>query len=372
MKRFMGIINLGENESKIKEITYNRPIASVPIGGRYRVIDFTLSNMVNAGIQNVAIFTQGKNRSLMGHLGSAKPWDLNRKYEGLFVINPVLEPEDTIIRKGDIESFKNNIDYIQGSKQEYVLLTKSYMLYNMDFKKAFNYHIDSSSDITLIYKRVDNKDNRFIGCDNLTTDKFNNLKSIGYNMGNDEFSNISLETYILRKDLLIDIIKDTVSKGDSKYLKQAIYNRMDKLKVDTFPFNGYLACINSIENYYNTSMDLLDEKKYKDLFYENGLIYTKIKDEPSTKYSSSSNISNSLVANGCIIEGRVENSIIARGVTVKKGAVIKNSILMQKSLVSENAYLENIILDKKVIVSEGKILSGNHNKPFVIKKNTFL
>ncbi len=372
VKDLMGIINLSENEETIKEITYNRPIATIPIAGRYRVIDFILSNMINAGIHNVCIFTQGKSRSLMDHIGTGKPWDLDRKIDRLSILNPVININDMITHTGDLDNFKNHLDYIKYSRQKYVLVTRSYMVCNIDLKAVFKYHKETGVDMTIVYKRMINHNGRFLGCDTLNLDENGKVISIGRNARSRRYYNVSAEMYIMKKELLMNIIQDSIMMGDSEYLKQAILKSVKTLDVNGYPYDGYLACINTIHNYYETNMDLLDVDIAREMFYKNGLVYTKVKDEPPTKYLESSNVVNSLVANGCIIEGTVENSIIGRHVKVKKGAVIKDSIIMQKCVVEESAYLKNAILDKYVHIGKEKMLSGDRRNPIVIKKGLSL
>lgn len=368
----MGIINLSESEEAIKELTYNRPIATIPIAGRYRIIDFTLSNMVNAGIHNVAIFTRGKSRSLMDHLGTGKDWDLDRKIDGLFVLNPVINFDDIIFHKGDIENFNKHMDYIEHSKQNYVILSRSYMICNVNYADAFKYHKETGADITIIYKEMENNHQKFLNCDTLNLDKNNKVLSIGRNTGKTRFYNMSMEMYIMKKELLLEIIQNSISTGDSEYLKQAVFLNMKNLKVNGFPFSGHLSCVNSIQNYYKTNMELLDLETSKELFHKNGLIYTKINNEPPTKYTDSSRVVNSLIANGCVIEGVVENSIIGRGVKIKRDAVVKDSIIMRKCSIGEKAHLTNVILDKYVQITKDKILCGDKKSPFVVKKSMVL
>ncbi len=372
MKDIMGIINLSEKEAVLKELTYNRPIAAIPIGGRYRIIDFILSNMVNAGIENVSIFTQGKSRSLIEHLDTGKEWDLNRRIDGLFIFNPEMNLSDRIMTEGDIKNFKDNLDYMKCSKQKYVILSRSYMICNVNYIEAFQYHKKSNADITILYKKVEKDKEKFLHCDTLNLDEKGNVVSIGENLGNKEIFNVSMEMYIMKKELLIQIIENSIAMGDHGYLKNAIYHNMNHLNVNSYLFDGYLACINSIENYYKTSMELLNPNVYQELFYKNGYIYTKTKDAPPTKYKEDSKVINSIVANGCIIEGIVENSIIARGVKIEKGVRVKDSVILQKSIIERNTYLKNVILDKNVYISKEKILCGDIRKPLVIGKNSKL
>lgn len=370
MKDLMGLINLSENEDEIKELTYNRPIASLPIGGRYRVIDFILSNLVNTGIENVSIFTQGKSRSLMDHIRTGKDWDLDRKIDGLFILNPQTNNSELLTSNSDIENFKNHMVYLERSRQRYVILSRSYMICNIDYKGAYEYHKKSGADITIIYKKIKDYDDRFEGCDTLYLEEDGRVLSIGKKFGQNKNNNISMEMYIMDKNLLIDIIQNAIANGNYKSLKGAMLSIIDKMNVNSFEYKGYLSIVNSIKNYYKTNKELLNMDIYQNLFFSNGLIYTRVKDEPPTNYTKNAQVINSLVANGCIIEGVVENSIIFRGVKVKKGAVIKDSIIMQKCEIEEGAELKNVILDKGVIITENKTLYGDSENPLVIKKNT--
>lgn len=369
MKDIMGIINLSEQEENIKEITGHRPIAAIPIAGRYRVIDFTLSNMVNGGITNVGIFTQGKARAIMDHVGTGGYWDLDRKRGGLSILNPVINTQDVVQRRGDIESFKNHLDFLYMSREKYVLISRSYMLSNVDFEPAFEFHKKSGADITILYKHMENSVRRFINCDTVNLDENNNVLGIGKNLGKRKYYDISMEMYMMKKELLIDIIEEGVHRGDGDYLKQCLFNRIQELNVNAYLYEGYLSCINSIDNYYLTNMELLNPEKSRELFNKNGIIYTKIKDEPSTLYSDTAHVTNSLISNGCIIEGTVENCVVGRGVKIKKGAIVRNSIIMQNADIDETANLNYAILDKNVVISKKKMLFGHEGNPFVIRKN---
>ncbi len=371
MNNVMGIINISEIEEGIRELTYHRPVATIPIAGRYRIIDFTLSNMVNSGIESVSIFTQGKSRSLMEHLGTGKDWDLNRKIGGLFVLNPITDLYNAEMMRGDIKTFKDNLDHIEKSKHEYVLAMKSYMICNIDYEEVIAFHKESKADVTVVYKKIESKEEneRFLYCNTLNKNKEGKIISFGTNLGEDGPTNISMEMYIMKKSIFIEAIKKCISTGSCYFMKDAIYNHMKNLNVNGYEFNGYVSCINSIENYYKTSMDLLNVEICQELFYNHGYIYTKVKDEPPTKYEESALVKNSFIANGCIIEGRVENSIIGRGVKIKKGVVVKDSIIMQKSIIEESTALKHVILDKNVHISKGKILCGDEKQPLVLKKN---
>ncbi len=364
LTNYMGILNLNENEKNIISLTKNRPLASVPIAAKYRIIDFALSNMVNSGLNNIGIFTQSKSRSLVDHLGSGKPWDLDRRFNGLFVFNFGIAN----VSLNDAEMLWNNMEYIYRSKEKNVILSPSYMIGNIDYVQAVAYHEEKKQDITVLYKTINTGVKNFLDCDVLNIDDNNNVLSVGKNIGGNDSLNISMEMFIMKKDLLITLINKCVQTGSYCTIKSAIYNNLENFKVTAYEFKGYLQCINSISAYYKSNMSMLNQKTTKELFFMNGPIYTKIIDEPPTKYDQDSKVSNSIIADGCIIEGVVENSIISRGVMVHKGAEIKNSIILQNCEIKENSKLFSVIMDKNVIIDKGKLLNGDEEFPLVIEK----
>ncbi|MGB3366970.1 MAG: glucose-1-phosphate adenylyltransferase subunit GlgD [Acidaminobacteraceae bacterium] len=374
VNELMGIINLSESDDMLKELADHRPIAAVPFGGRYRIIDFQLSNMVNSGIEMVSVITKHKFRSLQDHVGSGKSWNLDRKRDGLFMLHPMVDYNEPIIRFGDIQTFKNNANFIKRSRQEYVILSKSYMVTNLDYKKAFEFHKDSGSDITMICKHISDAKSspEYLGLDMLNCNSDDSVESIGRNFGKvDEFC-LSLEMYIMKKDLLVDIIIDSYEKGDSDFLKEAVMKVIPNLNVNSYRHNGELFCMNSVQSYFKSSMKLLDRSVFNDIFKAHGKIHTKVKDEPSSLYKDTSCVTNSILANGSIIEGTVENSIIFRGVHIKKGSIVRNSIIMRGCVIGETANLNYVIADKNVIISDKKTLMGDENVPYVIKKNQII
>lgn len=367
IKDYMGIISLNENDKYLTSLTASRPLAAVPIGGRYRLIDFVLSNMVNSHITNVGIFTQSNSRSLLQHLDAGKPWDLDRKINGLFLFNFNFNQSKT----NDIYLLKDNIDYLYRSKQENVIFSSSNMLSNIDYTKAIEFHESEGSDITILYKNVNNADTSFINCNVLNLDSDNDVISIGKNIGTSSKCNISMDMFIMSKDLLIKLIDECVSTGYYSSIKDCIYSKNLSLNTKGYSFNGYLECVNSINSYYKVNMDMLNFKINKELFFGTGSIYTKVTDAPPTKYANGSNVSNSLIANGCIIEGSVKNSIISRRVTIHKGAKLKGCIILANCTIKENANLKGVIIDKNVVIDSDKHLMGDDKFPVVIQKTPY-
>ena len=365
---YMGIINLNEKEDKIKELTYCRPIASIPFAGRYRLIDFVLSNFVNAGIVNVGVFTQNKYRSLQDHLGNGKAWDLDRKNDGLFLNLPAFNYYTLGIYRGDIDNFKNHMSYIRMGKQHNVIISPSYMVCNIDYRKAAAYFEETGADITLISNTNSRCGEEFQNCYTLNVGPDNEVLGIVENTGRSEVCHVFMEMYIMKKTLLEDLIHTCISKGDNDNLLDVIQKNIGKFKINTYRFDGTLACINSIQSYYRDNMKMFDLDYAEELFDRNGPIYTKVKDEPPVLYTDTAEVSNSFIANGCIIEGTVENSIIFRRVNIAKGANIKNSIVMNNCIIEADAIIRNVILDKNVTITAGKQIKGDPNYPIVVEK----
>lgn len=368
MENVMGIINLNEPDDIMREVTKHRPVAAVPFAGRYRIIDFILSSMVNSGIKNVGILVGNKYRAIMDHLRSGKEWDLARKHDGLFILPPA-EAQPFGLR-GDIGNFYSNIDYIKNSRQQYVLLTGSNVVCNLNFQKAFQFHLAKRADITVLYKEQDIKQDDVTNFTIIGCDETGKVVDIAVNPANVTGKNVFMKMMIMPKDLLIEIINNCAARGGSDLLMDGVIKNLPKLNVYGYQYRGFMAQICSIPSYYRCSMELLKHDKWQELFFKSGPIYTKVKDEAPVKYKENARISNVMIANGCVIEGIVENSILSRGVTVGPGAYVKDSIIMQKCQIGANARLENVICDKDVIITSEKWLKGEKNYPLVIEKGS--
>lgn len=372
---YMGILSLNENSDNIKSLTKNRIVASIPIAGRYRIIDFSLSNMVNAGITSIGIFTQSKSRSLVDHIGSGKPWDLDRKIDGLFVFN--FGESSTHLQ--DIQMIKNNMEYLYRSKKDMVIISTASMICNIDYKDVARVHEESGRDITLVYKKIPANTPCFKDCNVLNLSKDNSIIGVGKNVtssfqdANNDLTcegsvNLSMGMFVLSKDLLIKLLNNCIKTGCWIDLKNCIYDNIFNFKTNAYEFKGHLSFINSVQSYYKANMDILNLDINKDLFFSNGLIYTKVMDESPTKYFSNSKVCNSLIANGCQIKGKVSNSVLSRRVYIEEGAEINNCIIMQGCTIKSNAKLHNVIIDKNNVIDANTELKGDVDFPLVIEK----
>lgn len=374
MKNVIGVINLGKSQNLLDDLTRNRSIASVPFAGRYRLIDFALSNMVNSGISKVAVFTLNKSRSLTDHLGSGKDWDLDRKHGGLFILPPSINflHEEY---KGDLQNFHGHIDYFRrSSKEEYVIVSRSHMVCNINFQDALKHHIDAKADVTVLYKSKELKPEACNTCLQVEMDSKGRVLHMPTLQEAEEtrLRNVYMETFIINKSLLVELIEDNVAQEKYDMTSGVILDNLSKMRVVGYEHHGHLAVVNSTASYYRESMRLLNPAVWKDLFYKPGLIYTKIKDEPPVKYMERADVRSSMIANGCIIQGTVENSILFRGVKVGPGAVIRNSIIMQDCEIGAGAHIENMILDKEVQIQNGKMMFENQDRPLVIDKRSVI
>jgi len=369
MKDTMGLIYTVENEIDLKDLTQKRSVAAIPFGGRYRVIDFILSNMVNSGIRNVGIITQNNYSSLMDHLGSGKEWDLNRKSNGLFILPPYISDSNPGWYRGSVDALHSIMSYIRKSTQKYVLLSSSYMISNIDLNKVFEFHMERGADITIVYK-----EEKYLTSEELSKYTLVRMKNDGrvwdieVNPRMPKSSNIYTKMCIVEKHLLEYLVEECAARGQSDFVMDILLKKLDSLKIFAYEHTDYLGRIDSIKNYYQHSMELLNPEIRNSLFFEPGRIFTKIKDKVPAKYTDSALVQNSMIADGCIIEGEVHNSILFRGVNVAKGSVIRNSIVMQDTVIYENAVLENVITDKEVIIGSGRRLIGQETYPVVVGK----
>lgn len=371
MEPIMGIINNTKNEDLLKELTVYRCMSAVPFGGRYRLIDFAMSNMVNSGIRNIGVITSHKYRSLMDHLGSGKEWGLDRKTEGLIILPPA---SPSVFKKDlsfDLKDFEANIDYFEKSRQKYVLISGNNMICNIDFRDALRFHFDKRANVTLFYEEeksaASNLNNLFF----LDVAPDGQVTAIKKTPNKNASNKVFLEMIIMDKALLIDLVRVARASGIWE-LADLLQDNIPDLKIYAYGFDGYVGRVTSLDSFFRCNMDLLDRDAWNDLFLETNPIFTKIKDGPPTKYSAESDVTNSLVASGCRIHGKVENSIIFRGVTIGYGTQIKNCIIMQQSEVEEQVELENVILDKEVQIRKGTVLKGKKKTPIVISKRSII
>ena len=367
MGNVLGLVFANMHDTTLGDMTKNRTMGSVMFGGRYRLIDFPLSNMVNSGISEVGVITKSNYQSLLDHLGSAREWDLARKKGGLYILPPFGNVESTLYR-GRIEALYGAMSFIKHSRAKYVILSDCDVVTNIDYKPIVAAHIESGADITAVahtgvYSSDDIKTSTVF---NVDADK--NVTSVLINPDISGTCTTSLNVFVMSMDFLIETVNDAMARGNVSFERNILQEKCRELKIKIYEYDNYFSKLNSPESYFKSNMALLEPENARKLFVPKRSIYTKVSDNAPVKYDLDSKVSNSLIADGCIIEGEVENSVLFRGVKVGKGAKVKNCILMQGTVVGDNAELSYLITDKNVSICENHILTSSPQYPMYVGK----
>ena len=367
-KNIVGIIFSNAYDECISELTGIRTMGSVPFACRYRLIDFALSNMVNSGIEKVGVLTKSNYQSLMDHVGTGKPWDLSRKNDGLFILPP-FSTNETGGNRDKLASLKGSMGFISRSDEEYVLLTDCNTVINLDIEALMDYHAEKNADMTIVYKngKMPNLTDIIV----LDMDEDNKAEKVSISPVANGDVNFSLNVILMKKALLERLINEAISLNYKDFESDIIQRNVQNLKIYGYEAKGYSAVVESLQSYYNINMELLSPENCDELFNRERPIYTKVRDDNPTRYIAGAKGKNSLVADGCVIEGIVENCILFRGVKIEKGAKVKNCVLMQDTVVECGANLEYVITDKNVKISVAQELRGTDSFPvYVAKRQT--
>ncbi len=364
--RAVGIIFSNIHDNNVPELARIRTLGSIPFGGRYRLIDFPLSNMVNSGIDTVGIITKSNYQSLMDHVGSGKDWDLARKDGGVIFLPPYGDIENSSLYNSRLEALKGITNFLFRADEEYVVMTDCDSICRLDYNDIMEYHIKNRADITLVYK----KRKAEAGEEKETTFDLTGNRITGVNYKErltEKKANVFMNVFVLKKALLQNIVLDSISHNQSYFMADVIASNLKSMNIIGYEHKGFFAGIKSLQAYYESNLALLDPKIKTEVFGDRS-VFTKIRDSAPTRFGNAAVIKNSLIADGCCIEGEVENSVIFRNVKVGRGSVIKNSIVMQNTVLGENCTLNCIITDKNVTITDKKNLSGSQNHPFYIGK----
>ncbi len=363
-----GIIFAYQQSPKLRELTFHRNTASVPFAGRYRVIDFILSGLVDAGVDDVGLIVENRYQSLLDHVGSGKDWDLSRKYGGLRILPPFGNAEELSSPKyqGRMAALSGVYSYLQNIRQDYVVLAPGDLIASLPLARVLEDHIESGADITAVCTRRARGQARgstyfTLGAGGLVSDVSVRPASA---MGCE-----SLEIYILSKQLLISLTDHCTARGVVSLAEGVLAKMSGTLKIAPWFFTGYAARMQTVAGYFDRSMELLDPAVRAELFDPAHPVRTKDRSDPSTYYGPESSCLNSLVADGCVIEGEVERSILFRGVRVETGAKLSDCIIMQSGVIRKGAHLSYVIADKNVRVNPGRMLMGYRTHPLALEKN---
>lgn len=373
MHNAIGILFGNNGSDSLQGLTFERSIAAVPFGGRYRLLDFALSSMVNSGLWTIGLVTPRYYRSMIDHLGAGKDWFLDRKSGGLFILPGAIHGLSGENGKFRLKDLQLNIEYLQKDLSENIIISGCNHVFNINYKEALDNHQARQAEITLIYKESSDA-SAMIGKERLIIGNNQEILAIHGNntsAASGQTLNYFVDMLIIRRKLLLKIVEGYRSI-EAVNLMDALRENIGSLKIIGFPFKGYFGTLNSVRDYFERSMELLNPEICREVLMSQNRIHTKIVDNPPTKHSAQAKVSNSLISSGCIIEGEVNNSILSRGVIVEAGATISNCIIMQKCKIAADTNLDFVILDKFVKVKVGNVLKGNKNSPLVVLKGSLV
>jgi glucose-1-phosphate adenylyltransferase len=370
MKGMHGIIFSYEKKTELATLTEQRIYGSVPFGGDYRVVDFMLSNMVNAGITDVGVIMHGKCQSMLDHLGTGKHWDLSRKYGGLKLLPAFAYQENRESGgqfRGKLEALGCVMDYLRHIRQDYVVLCDSDIVTNIPLKDVLDSHIESGADITCVCSSQPGRpaDTYF------TLDITGRIVDTVYDV-NTPAGYQSLNIFIMSRELLLELVSDAMAHNRYGWRRHILQDKCGELNMRGYVWDSFAARIDTVQDYYNRSMELLRPEIRAELFCPQRPVYAKENDAASTYIDPTVECVNSLISDGCDVQGSVRNSILFRGVKVEKGATVVNSILFKNTVVKAGAMVRNVIADKNVVFSENTSMMGHEQYPVVVAKNTAL
>ena len=360
-------------DALIPEMVSERLMASIPFAGRYRLCDFLISSMVHSGIDNISLIVKKNYHSLMDHLGSGQEFDLARKNGGINIVPPYAQKQIKVY-EGRVEAIESLKGYLRKCTQKYVIMADANYVFNFVFRELIEAHKNTGADITAMYRKQEvpkvflrpngNNDEMYYTFD-IDDGRIKKIYINDRDMGK---VNFGMNIYIMEKEKLIRIVDDAFVHGYSYFTRDLMATNTDSLNIQAYEYTGYASQITDMKSYFEENMKLLDEDNRAALFKSGNSIYTKIRDDNPTRYINGSKAKNVMVADGCVIEGTVENSILSRGVKIGKNAKVKNCILLQDTVIEDGANLEYVITDKNVRVSRNRSLTGNDSFQVYVAK----
>ncbi len=364
-----GIIFSNIYDNAMGELTKHRTVASVPFGGRYRLIDFVLSNMSNSNISSVGIITKYNYRSLMDHLGNCSEWDLDRKNGGVVILPPFSTGPTTVYR-GNLEALGNAIPFLESQNCDYVVLCDTTVVCSIDFEEVVEAHKASGADVTVIANRekrdyVCNANDLFISVSDHT------VTDLVIGQREDPAALIGMGMFVMERKYLLRVVRSYVARGrylfERDYLQKCFVE--NTIKINVFSFDKTVLRNQNIVSYFQNNFRLFDRNVRKELFFSGAPVYTKVRDEAPAYLAPGSKMNQCVLADGCVISGNAENSVIFRDVIIEAGATVRNCILMQGTRVCRGASIDHVITDKNVVISENRVLTGAASAPLIINKN---
>lgn len=365
----VGLIFADSYDVNMDELTEKRTLAAVSFGGRYRVIDFTLSNMVNAGIHDIGIILTQKYSSLMRHVRAGSEWDLDRKQSSLRFLPPFATEKVGNVFANRLEALQANLDYLKEVKEKYVLFSSSNYVANIDFEKMLKFHEKSAAKCTALITRHPIHKERDTPITSYDINDEGQIRDVDLACEISEADNMGISTFIMDREDLIDVLGKTAREGKMSFRRDVLADLIKTDKVMAYEAEESVLFLDDISCYLKSNMELLNQSVRDELFQnQKRPIITRVKDSAPARYGKNAKAVNSIIADGAIIDGEVRNSIIFRGVRVKKGAVVENSVIMQDTTVGEGAHINYAVMDKDVIIQDSRLLSGYITHPFYVGK----
>ncbi len=366
--RAIGFVLAGGNSFRMKELSQKRAIAAMPVAGSYRSIDFALSNMSNSHIAKVGVLTQYNARSLNEHLSSSKWWDFGRKQGGLFVFTPTVTVDNSFWYRGTADALYQNLSFLRNSHEPYVVIASGDGIYKMDYNKVLEYHIEKKADITVVCKDIEENDEaERYGIVKLNEDsrieEFDEKPMVA------KSNTISCGIYVIRRRQLIELIEKCAEEERFDFVRDVLIRYKNIKKIYAYKMKDYWSNIASVEDYYRTNMDFLRPSVRDYFFRKYPDIYSKVDDLPPAKYNVGSNVKNSLISSGSIINGTVEDSVIFKKVFVGNNCVIKNSIILNDVYIGDNTHIENCIVESRDTIRANSYFKGEGEIKIVVEKN---
>lgn len=365
--RALGIILAGGNNSKMRELSNKRAVAAMPIAGSFRSIDFSLSNMVNSHIQKVAVLTQYNAKSLNEHLSSSKWWDFGRKQGGLYVFTPTITANNSWWYRGTADAIYRNLDFLKSSHEPYVVIASGDGVYKLDYNKVLEYHIAKRADVTVVCTDCPTEDTSRFGVIKMNEEC--RIESFEEKPMATDFLTVSTGIYVLRRRQLIELLESCVQEERYDFVNDILIRYKNLKRIYGYRINSYWSNISTAEAYYKTNMDFLKPEVRDYFFRQYPNVYSKIDDLPPAKYNPGSQVKNSLISSGCIINGQVENSVIFKKVFIGSNCLIKNSIILNDVYIGDNSYIENCIVESRDTIRENSRFVGEGNIKIVVEKN---
>jgi glucose-1-phosphate adenylyltransferase len=366
-RNVLGLIFSNLHDNTIRELTDNRTMGSVLFGGRYRLIDFPLSAMVNSGVYEVGIITKKNYQSLLDHLGNGREWDMSRKNGGLHLLPPFSHNQSDVYR-GRLEALYGVWEFVEHSNADYILLSDCDIVANMEYDKIIDTHIKTGADITAVYAKGNVRMDESHTATVFGIDDNNRIVDVLIKPRLSGESNISLNVYVMSKEFLKNTIVEAESRGLVDFEKDVLQAQYKNIRICGYFYDDYFSRIYSMETFFKANMDLLNPETRSKLFVDGRPIYTKVRDNPPAKYGINASVKNSLIGDGCIVDGTVENCILFRGVKISAGSKLKDCIIMQDTVIGKKCALENVMTDKNVVITDGRLLSGSVKYPLFFYK----